>query len=177
MEKIRFLPVTDIEGFQAVEALAFPIWREHYIPLIGQAQVDYMLQKFQTAGAVESQAAQGALYFLLQTPEGKNFGFLSALPRPGELFLSKFYFLKSHRGKGYARQVLEFLKGLARQKGFSRITLTVHKQNPSVEVYGALGFKILEPVVTDIGGGFVMDDYRMGMDLGGIPGVSAKPSV
>lgn len=166
MEEIRFLPVTTLDGFRAVEALAFPIWREHYTPLIGPAQVDFMLQKFQTAGAVESQVAQGALYFLLQTPGGNEFGFLSALPRPGELFLSKLYFLKSHRGRGYARQVLEFLRDLARQKGLSRITLTVHKQNPSVTAYRALGFEVLEPVLTDIGGGFVMDDYRMGMDLG-----------
>lgn len=71
--------------------------------------------------------------------------------------------MRIHRGKGFARAALEFVKTLARSRDLGRITLTVHKQNPSVKVYQALGFKILEPVVTDIGGGFVMDDYRMGL--------------
>ena len=32
-----------------IAALADEIWREHYTPIIGEAQVDYMLKKFQSA--------------------------------------------------------------------------------------------------------------------------------
>jgi len=165
MSPIHFPAVATPPQFKEVEALAFPIWREHYTPIIGAAQVEYMLEKFQSAQAVEKQVREGALYFLIQVPEGENTGFLSVVPRPGELFLSKLYVLKTHRGKGYARQALEFIQGLAKERGLQRITLTVHKQNPSVKAYQAMGFRILEPVVTDIGNGFVMDDYRMGLNL------------
>lgn len=165
MNRPFFSPVTGPKDFLAVEALAGPIWREHYTPLIGAAQVEYMLQKFQTAFAVEEQIREGALYHLVQAPEEDYVGFFSVVLRPGEVFISKLYLLKIHRGKGYARQALEFIQNLARERGLRRITLTVHKQNPSVKVYQALGFKILEPVVTDIGNGFVMDDYRMGLNL------------
>jgi RimJ/RimL family protein N-acetyltransferase len=165
MDTLEFVPVHTPEHFQAVEALANPIWREHYIPLIGQAQVEYMLAKFQTAQAVGQQVREGALYYLIQAPEKENIGFLSVIPRQGELFISKFYLLKEERGKGYARMALEFIKSLALDLGLERLILTVHKRNPSVKVYEALGFKVLGPVVTDIGGGYVMDDYRMGLDL------------
>lgn len=148
-----------------MEALAFPIWREHYTPIIGAEQVEYMLQQRQTAKAVEEQVRQGDLYYLIQTPDQEKIGYLSVIFLPDELFLSKLYLLKNHRGKGVAREALEFIKGLAQEKGLKRIILIVHKRNPSVKVYEALGFRILEPVVTDIGGGFVMDDYRMGLDL------------
>jgi ribosomal protein S18 acetylase RimI-like enzyme len=97
--------------------------------------------------------------------EGENIGYLSFVVRPSELFLSKLYLLKTYRGQGWARAALEFAKLLARGKQLNRVTLTVHKQNPSVKVYQALGFEILEPILTDIGEGFVMDDYRMGLTL------------
>jgi GNAT superfamily N-acetyltransferase len=165
MDTLRYIPAKTHADCHVLEALAFPIWREHYTPLIGNAQVEYMLQKFQTAHAIEHQMKEGTHYFFLQTEEEENIGYLSIVFRPNELFLSKFYLLKPYRGQGWARAALAFLKTLARGKGLGKITLTVHKQNPSVKVYQTLGFAILEPVVTDIGGGFVMDDYRMGLTI------------
>ncbi len=163
LDTLHYVPVKTHADCHAVEALALPIWREHYAPIIGETHVEYMLHQFQAAHAIEEQMREGAQYFLLQINEGENAGYLSIYYRPDELFLSKFYLLRIHRGKGFARAALEFVKTLARSRDLGRITLTVHKQNPSVKVYQALGFKILEPVVTDIGGGFVMDDYRMGL--------------
>jgi GNAT superfamily N-acetyltransferase len=163
MDTLRYIPVKTHSDCHAVEA--FPIWREHYTPIIGAAQVEYMLRKFQTAHAIEEQIREGYLYFLLQADEKENIGYLSIFFRPAELFLSKLYLLKTHRGQGFSTAALYFLKTLAYGKGLERITLTVHKLNSSVKVYQAMGFEILEPVVTDIGDGFVMDDYRMGLRL------------
>ncbi|HUO58751.1 MAG TPA: GNAT family N-acetyltransferase [bacterium] len=165
MNKPSFLAATQPEDFKLIEALAGPIWRGHYTPIIGAGQVEYMLQQRQTAKAVEEQIRHGDFYYLIQTPEGEKSGYLSVSFRPDELFLSKLYLLKSHRGQGLARKALGFIEDLARSKGLKRITLTVHKQNPSVKIYQALGFRILESVITDIGGGYVMDDYRMALDL------------
>ena len=165
MSEINFIPVTTPEKCRLIEGLAFPIWREHYTPIIGAAQVEYMLRQRQTAQAVEEQVRQGDLYFLIQTGRGDEIGFFSIQFRPREVFLSKFYLLKDFRGKGLARKVLDFIRKMALEKQASRITLLVHKRNPSVKAYQALGFRILEPVATDIGNGYVMDDYRMGLDF------------
>jgi GNAT superfamily N-acetyltransferase len=114
---------------------------------------------------LEEQVKQGDLYFLIRNENGEKAGFLSVDLRPQELFLSKLYLLKNQRGKGLARQALDFIRELAKEKGLKRITLTVHKRNPSVKIYQVLGFHILGPVMTDIGNGHVMDDYQMAMEI------------
>jgi len=56
---------------------------------------------------------------------------------------------------------------LARQKKLPAITLTVNKHNAgSLEAYRKLGFEKIGPIVQDIGGGFVMDDYILKLTLG-----------
>jgi len=37
----------------------------------------------------------------------------------------------------------------------------VNKYNPSYDIYRHLGFEVIDSVVTDIGEGYVMDDYIM----------------
>lgn len=66
------------------------------------------------------------------------------------------------RGKGLGRAGIEFAEKYAINHGFNRIRLTVNKYNmTSVYVYNNLGFKKIDEAVTDIGNGFVMDDYIM----------------
>jgi GNAT superfamily N-acetyltransferase len=165
MEKIKILPALDEASAGIIEALAREIWPRHYTPIIGEAQVAYMLDEFQSKRAVLEQLAGGTLYYLIQSAQSQSIGYLALVHRPQELFLSKLYLLPSERGKGYSRQAMGFIRAAAREKGLSKITLTVHKQNPSVKVYERLGFGIIGPLMTDIGHGFVMDDYRMELPL------------
>ena len=46
--------------------------------------------------------------------------------------------------------------------GLQSVYLTVNKQNHGpIAVYKKLGFQIVDSVETDIGNGFIMDDYIM----------------
>jgi ribosomal protein S18 acetylase RimI-like enzyme len=164
MTPLRFLPVMDPSGAAEVESLARSIWPSHYVPIIGEEQVDYMLTKLQSASAVLIQIGEGQRYFLLQS-EDRNLGYLAFQPQEGMVYLSKLYLLPEERGKGVASQALEFLKAQTRALGLSHIFLRVHKRNPSVGIYEKLGFRITGPLVTEIGEGFVMDDYRMELAL------------
>jgi RimJ/RimL family protein N-acetyltransferase len=147
---------------QMVEKLAYEIWNEYFTPIIGKTQVDYMLEKFQSIKVITGQIEQqGYQYYLLKTDDG-FIGYTGVQPKENELFLSKLYIRSSQRGKGYGRKVVQFLEGMAREKGLNRITLTVNKNNlDTIKAYEKFGFENLGPVVQDIGGGFVMDDYRM----------------
>jgi GNAT superfamily N-acetyltransferase len=165
MDPIQFIPVTAEPSISIVASLARKIWPEHYEPIIGKTQVDYMLEKFQAPQVISTQLAKGYFYYLIHSPSREPVGYFSVLPQESDLFLSKFYIASSHRGKGYGRQTLDFVQALAQKRGFARITLTVHKRNPSVAVYQKMGFSILHPIVTDIGGGFLMDDFRMAKNL------------
>ena len=74
------------------------------------------------------------------------------------MFLSKLYVKKEFRHKGIGKAVFEKIKDF----GFDKIQLTVNKYNKNtIDAYLKYGFKIIDSVVSDIGNGFVMDDYIM----------------
>ena len=66
-KEVAFTAVTSSREVARVVELADIVWREHYIPIIGRAQVDYMLEHFQSASAIEKQIAKGINYFSIQT--------------------------------------------------------------------------------------------------------------
>lgn len=77
-------------------------------------------------------------------------------------FLSKLYLRKDKRNKGIASQMLEKVFSEAEAAGKSSVYLTVNKHNRhAIDVYIKKGFRMIKDAVTDIGGGFVMDDYIM----------------
>ncbi|MBU2590584.1 MAG: GNAT family N-acetyltransferase [Nitrospinae bacterium] len=77
--------------------------------------------------------------------------------------MSQIYIVHEERGNGYARQAINFIEeGLGRKMRLDKIRLTVNKNNiNSIAAYLKMGFIKKDSVVTDIGNGFVMDDYIM----------------
>ncbi|GAA4952879.1 hypothetical protein GCM10023314_28020 [Algibacter agarivorans] len=147
--------------FLQIETLADTIWREHYIPIVGKPQIDYMLDKFQSAEAIEQQIIDGFEYFVLnydKTPVG----YISIRKENKALFLSKIYVLSSCRGKKIGKTAMLFIEEKAKDYQLKKIRLTVNINNTnSIKAYEKLGFKNVGPLITDIGNGFVMDDYEM----------------
>ena len=159
---IQLISVTTSSQVEDVALMARIVWNEYYVQLIGQAQVDYMVAKFQTAEAMQSQIDSGYEYFQVRQ-RGENVGY-SAIrhdPADARVFISKLYVLAPHRKSGAGRQCLQLIERMARERGATHLWLTVNKGNPSVRAYERLGFSIVEALVMDIGGGYVMDDFRM----------------
>lgn len=144
----------------AVAELAREIWTEHYTPIIGAAQVAYMLERFQSAAAIARQIAdEGHEYYL--APDA---GYLALVPDPAQarMLLSKIYVQAARRGTGLGRELVEFAVRRCRQAGCTELWLTVNRRNAgSIAFYERLGFVRTNELVIDIGGGFVMDDWRM----------------
>ena len=153
--------LSNTSQIEIVAKLACEIWNQHFTPIIGKAQVDFMLEKFQSQKAISEQIENGYSYYLLRA-DGDYIGYMGLCLKEDELFLSKLYVRASQRGKGYGRKAVEFLEELAKQKALSKITLTVYKNNTdSVKAYESFGFKNLGSFVQDISNGFIMDDYKM----------------
>ncbi|MCI9261331.1 MAG: GNAT family N-acetyltransferase [Eggerthellaceae bacterium] len=77
-------------------------------------------------------------------------------------FISKIYLLKEHRGQGFSSATIRFYEMIARKRGLDALYLTVNKNNEmAIRAYKANGFEVIDAVETDIGEGFVMDDYIM----------------
>ncbi|NVK21539.1 MAG: GNAT family N-acetyltransferase [Kangiellaceae bacterium] len=158
---IQFIPALSEEELIAIQTLAKVIWKEHYQPIIGLQQVEYMLDKFQSVEAMQSQILDGYYYFQICSDQAL-IGYLAYKIHENELFLSKIYLSKDARGKGYARTAINFLEGVAKQHSLFCIQLTVNKNNTNtIAAYEKIGFIKKEAVVMDIGNGFVMDDFVM----------------
>jgi len=151
----------------AVAKLAREIWTEHYVPIIGRAQVDYMLERFQSEPAIAAQIAGGYLYYLANEPQ-RSIGYFAIVPDFAEhsALLSKIYILRDRRGHGVGRAIIAFVRGLCRSQGIATLWLTVNRNNAgSIAFYERTGFSDDGTLVTDIGNGFVMDDRRMRMEF------------
>jgi len=148
-----------------VETLAREIWAEHYTPIIGRAQVAYMLETFQNSEAMAQQLSEGYLYYILH--EGsEDIGYMAVKAEGERLFLSKLYVKASHRGRGHGKAAVAFLSEMAAKEGLQTIELTVNKHNTdSISAYERLGFVNKGSVEQPIGEGFVMDDYKMEKSL------------
>jgi diamine N-acetyltransferase len=156
-----FIEVSTEYQIEIVEALAREIWTEHYIPIIGKDQVDYMLATFQSRQAIREQIRTGVAYYLIQEGEA-SIGYIAVQPKGRELFLSKIYVKSSRRGLGYGKKAVQFAEKVAKGLDLNKIALTVNKNNVnSIKAYEKIGFKNVGSVIQDIGDGFVMDDYKM----------------
>lgn len=162
------LEAGDEAGIEAMSSLAVGIVREHYAPIIGRAQNDYMIEKFQSPAAIRRQLASGYQYYFVRKP-GRNVGFLAFFPRGGAMYLSKLYLLKDERGKGYSRQMVDFVVGKAKEAAFDVVELNVNRHNDSIRVYEKLGFTVTRTEKNDIGCGFFMDDYVYALKVGDWP--------
>lgn len=153
------------EDLPSIAQLAASIWREHYTPIIGSDQVEYMLDKYQSVPAMVDQISDGVFYCNVVL-DGELVGYLSFYCKGEALFLSKIYVSSMHRGKGIGRQAMEFIIEQAKSMDVPKVQLTVNKYNSgSIEAYKRMGFNTVDEVVMDIGGGFVMDDYVMELSL------------
>ncbi|WP_163132547.1 GNAT family N-acetyltransferase [Agarivorans sp. Alg241-V36] len=161
-----FHQIKEQHDIQQLAELASEIWLEHYTPIIGLEQVKYMLATFHSATRIKQQiAAEDYSYYFIES-EGKYAGYLGVQRQEEQLFLSKIYVHSQHRGQGLAKQAMNFTKQLAKDFKLQRISLTVNRHNhDSIAAYQKMGFVKVAEQCTDIGQGYVMDDWVMALTL------------
>jgi GNAT superfamily N-acetyltransferase len=152
----------------AISELAGVIWRACYPGIITHAQIDYMLARMYSLDVLRDEIhSQGIRYDLLLV-DGKPAGFASYGPtsEPGVMKLHKLYLLPEMHGRGLGSRLLQHVEREVRAGAGRRLILSVNKRNTkAITAYKRNGFAIVGSVVTDIGGGFVMDDYVMAKNL------------
>ena len=163
----QIIPATEAD-LPAISGLAGVIWRACYPGIITHAQIDYMLARMYSLDVLRDEIRfQGIRYDLLLV-DGKPAGFASYGPtaETGVMKLHKLYLLPELQGRGLGSRLLQQVEREVRRRGVRRLILSVNKRNAkAITAYKRNGFGIAESVVTDIGGGFVMDDYVMAKEL------------
>jgi len=158
-----FQAVHSAEQIAELVSLAHEIWQEHYVPIIGQRQVDYMLEKFQSEKAVIEQLGNFYEYYIV-IHQGQSVGYVAVVPNrlQSTLLISKIYIRGPKRGLRLGKTTLRFVENLCLQRGIKLIWLTVNKNNAhSIAWYLRMGFRNVGSTIAEIGGGFIMDDFRM----------------
>lgn len=173
--RCRFARVsaTNEVAIQRMSALSTRIVREHFDPIIGPEQNDYMIERFHSVEAIAQNIEDGYEYYFVLPPKQpkpsdgskakgvRPLGFVALQPRENrELYLSKFYLVKEQRGKGYARSMMRVVARRAHELGCDHVRLCVNRNNyQAILAYEHLGFVRMGEQRTDIGNGFVMDDF------------------
>lgn len=166
-----FEAVQTDEQQEQLAQLAGAIWNEYWPPIIGQDQTTYMVEQFQSLPAIKRDMAENAYeYWFVHAADdssgeaGRIIGFTGGHneEETKRFFISKIYLKAEERGKHFASDVIAFYEELCRQRGFDAMYLTVNKYNElGIRAYKGKGFKVIDAVESDIGEGFIMDDYIM----------------
>ncbi|MDD4820132.1 MAG: bifunctional diaminohydroxyphosphoribosylaminopyrimidine deaminase/5-amino-6-(5-phosphoribosylamino)uracil reductase RibD, partial [Flavobacteriales bacterium] len=143
-------------------SMAKTIWYECYREILSCEQIYYMLSKYLSVNVLSAQIRYENYHYYILQIDGKNAGYLGIHAEKDRLFLSKLYILKSFRGEKIPTKVIYFLDDFCRKNNLEKIYLTVNKYNThAYQVYEHLGFHQTDTAVTDIGNGYVMDDFIM----------------
>ena len=170
MTSLKMVEYTSDRQIAWLAELADEIWHECFPDIISDMQIDYMVEKFQSFEAMKHQIAEEGYHYFAAELDGIPIGYYAVCKRPGSginnvptLFISKLYLRKEWRGKGIASIMYREIKRYARKNGCELIKLTCNKRNThAISVYKHIGMVVIDETVTDIGGGFVMDDYVFG---------------
>ena len=166
LSEVKILPVTSPTRKMAVVSLAQIIWNEWFPSIISQEQVNYMVEKFQSMPAIDEAITEKGYEYFLMILGDTPIGYMGVAPDDGALLLSKLYLMKPFRGQRRSNLFFDKAEEVAKEKGFTKVRLFVNRHNyNSVRVYLRKGFRIVDEVKTDIGEGFICDDFLMEKDL------------
>jgi RimJ/RimL family protein N-acetyltransferase len=157
-----------IKDISLIQDLSSRIWREYYPGIITSAQIDYMLAKMYSSEVVRGEIGHKGYRYVIVAEGPVPIGYIAYRheERTRTVLLSKLYLLPSLHGKDIGKRMLAYVKDDALNADARTLYLFVNKNNSkAIAAYERFGFKKTEAVVTNIGGGFVMDDFRMELQL------------
>lgn len=148
-----------------IHDIAYKTWPTTYGNLLGQEQVEYMLQKIYSANSLEEQI-KNQHYFFLALKEYSPVGFASFSNVGSKVYkLQKIYVLPTEQKSGIGLALLTTVETVAKSKGATKLQLNVNRKNNAKSFYEKQGFGVLKEEDIDIGNGFFMNDYIMEKEL------------
>ena len=148
------------KDISTIQVLAREIWNDHYPTIIGQEQVDYMLERMYSASSMLKQMHDGQAFYLVFNDE-KPIGFAAVENKSsGQYFLNKCYIKTAAQRSGVGAFVIHAI--LEKYTDCSELRLQVNRQNyKAINFYFKMGFVIEQVADFDIGDGYFMNDFIM----------------
>jgi ribosomal protein S18 acetylase RimI-like enzyme len=164
-------PRVRLDELEAVQSLATQIWRVAYANLLSAAQIDYMLPRMYAPDVIRAELVRGIVWEWIEW-EAAHVGYLAWEHQPSarRVHLHKLYLVPRLHGRGLGQAALQRVISHARSLGADGVTLHVNRHNETaLKAYSRAGFRVFGEICTDIGSGFVMDDFQLQRELGPDP--------
>ncbi len=146
MITIKHATLADVK---AIHLLAHKIWWPTYADILEKEQIAFMLDLFYTENRLKKYISSGQQSFVLLTENELPVAFAAfAADQENEevMVLEKIYCLPETQGKGYGRQLIDFVATQAKLGGKSLLQLYVHRENKAKSFYEKMNFKVIKEV-------------------------------
>ena len=175
MEAFRIVRATP-EDVPTIERLARITWPDTFRDILSTAQIEYMLEMMYAPAALREQMERGHIFHLLlvHDPYGSGtyagrgaryraIGYVSHEPDylQETAKIHKLYVMPGAQGRGYGRALIRKVENEARRAGQRKLRLDVNYQNKAVDFSERLDFIKVGRHDTDIGNGYLMEDWQM----------------
>ncbi len=149
-----------IEDINIITNIAMAVWPGTYVPIIGEAQVAYMLDRFYSDASLAAQMERGDTFIICYDGE-RPIGFASFGEVATDTYkLHKLYVLPETQGTGIGRVLLDHIQTAVKNAGCTRLQLNVNRHNEGAKgFYARMGFATIYDEDIDIGNGFFMNDH------------------
>ena len=155
--KIHEAQLPDLE---IIQELAYEIWPLYYTNIISMDQIEYMLGILYNVDALKDQMEKGQRFFLVKENE-TSVGFIGMTFHQNKgLKIDKLYLKEECRGKGYGRQLIDFVVSEGKKTPTNFLFLNVNRFNESLAFYKKNGFEIVENLDIPFGP-FWLNDFIM----------------
>lgn len=151
-----------------IHSMANVVFRETYREILSPEQMDYMMEWMYSPKSLDKQITiEGQVYFIGYW-EGEPCGYISIEQQEEDVFhLQKIYVMPGFQGKGIGKDL--FLLAISHIKSEHPtpclMELNVNRNNKAIQFYERMGMKRLREGDFDIGNGYYMNDYIMGIEI------------
>jgi ribosomal protein S18 acetylase RimI-like enzyme len=156
-----------VEDIDTIQHLAKSIWPLAYKDILHIEQLNYMLNEFYNAKAIENQIlTKGHQFFIAQNNHKKALGFASvSFEKLKEFKLQKLYVLTEYHGQQLGTKLLNRVIDYCKEREGNKLILNVNRYNKARYYYEKQGFKIIDEVDIPIGKNYFMNDFVMERNL------------
>ncbi len=157
----------DPSHISEIKAITLEVWPQTYTPIVGAAQVQYMLDRFYSRESLSNQMKDQQHQFILLYSEGKASGFASFSELEGGVYkLHKLYVAKGMQGRGIGRAMTDHIVAKLRQLSATALSVNVNRYNtPAIKFYEQYGFEHVLTEDIDIGNGYFMNDFVLQLSI------------
>lgn len=156
-----------VESIALIQELTMQVWPQTYAASLSKEQIDYMLNMMYSTEALEQQMSSG-VQFAIAYFDAQAVGFAGYGPteKENEYKLHKLYVITNIQKTGAGKGLLHFVMSDVQQRGCTHLILQVNRENENaIGFYNKMGFAKEYEADFEIGNGFYMKDYVMGIDL------------